>query len=344
MLNFSEFMEYVQMTLPEVLPEELKGAQVRVNEVEKNNGLVLHGITVTPPDSNIAPNVYLDNYFKQYEEGRGLDEVMDLVAHTVVTNIKAPAEFGTIAQDFQNFEFVKDKIVMVAVNAERNAKFLSQVPHQEREDLALIYKVMLGSNEEGMASITIRNEHMNFWGVDAETIHGLAMENTKEILPITVKSMNEIMREMFAKDGMPDDIAQLMFEEMPPNQQMYVISNEAKVNGAASMFYEDALSSLSEKLGTDLFILPSSVHEVIAVSTDMGTPESLSEMVREVNGTQVSAEEQLSDHVYRFDAASKKLSLADTTVEEIKKAAGAEMDNVATEAATEGSRPRHKAR
>lgn len=228
MLNFSEFMEYVQMTLPEVLPEELKGAQVRVNEVEKNNGLVLHGITVTPPDSNIAPNVYLDNYFKQYEEGRGLDEVMDLVAHTVVTNIKAPAEFGTIAQDFQNFEFVKDKIVMVAVNAERNAKLLSQVPHQEREDLALIYKVMLGSNEEGMASITIRNEHMNFWGVDAETIHGLAMENTKEILPITVKSMNEIMREMFAKDGMPDDIAQLMFEEMPPNQQMYVISNEAR--------------------------------------------------------------------------------------------------------------------
>jgi len=332
------------MTLPEVLPEELKGAQIRVNEVEKNNGLILHGITVTPADSNIAPNVYLDNYFKQYEEGKSLDDVMNLVAHTVITNIKAPEEFGSIAQDFQNFEFVKDKIVMVAVNAERNAKLLSQVPHQDREDLALIYKVVLGNNEDGMASITIRNEHMNFWGVNAAQIHELAMVNTKEILPISVQSMNEIMREMFAKDGMPDDIAQLMFEEMPPTQQMYVITNSAKVNGAASMFYEDALSSLSEKLGTDLFILPSSVHEVIAVSTDMGTPESLSEMVREVNGTQVSAEEQLSDHVYRFDAASKTLSLADTTVEEIKKAAGAEMENVATETVTEGSRPRHSRR
>ena len=108
------------------------------------------------------------------------------------------------------------------------------------------------------------------------------------------------------------------------------------------MFYEDALSELSKKVGTDLYILPSSVHEVIAVSTDMGTPETLSEMVREVNGTQVSEEEQLSDHVYRFDAAKKTLSLADTTMEELKKAAGAE--NMSVEPVAEGSRPRHTRR
>ena len=74
----------------------------------------------------------------------------------------------------------------------------------------------------------------------------------------------------------------------------------------------------------------------------MGTPETLSEMVREVNGTQVSEEEQLSDHVYRFDAAKKTLSLADTTMEEIKKAAGSE--NMSVEPMAEGSRPRHTRR
>ena len=339
MLNFTEFQNYVKENIQEILPEELQDATIRQNEVEKNNGLVLHAITVTPASSNIAPNVYLDGYFKQYEEGKQLNEVMNLIAHTIVANIKAPQEFSTIAQDFQNFEFVKDKIVMVAVNTERNARLLSQVPHKDREDLSLIYKVMIGSNEEGMGSITIRNEHMAMWGdISVDQIHQLAMDNTREILPISVMSMNEVMREMFSKDGM----AELMFEEMPPNQQMYVITNAAKVNGAASMFYEDALSGLAEKLGTDLYILPSSVHEVIAVSTDMGTPESLSEMVKEVNGSQVSEEEQLSDHVYRFDAESKKLSLADTTIEDMKKAAGAELENVSTQAATEGSRPHHR--
>lgn len=339
MLNFSEFQDYVQMTIPEHLPDEYKDAQIRSHEVEKNNGLILHGITVTPKDSNIAPNVYLDNYFRQYEEGRDLDELMEQITHVVVSNIKAPEEFGNVAEKFQDFEFVKNNIVMVAVNTQRNAKLLSQVPHQEREDLSLIYKVMLSRDLEGTATITIRNEHMAMWGVSADEIHELAVANTKEILPVTIQSMNEVMREMFGKDGMPEEMAEVMFEEMAPTQQMYIISNAAKVNGAASMFYEDALSDLSKKVGTDLYILPSSIHEVIAVSTDMGTPETLSEMVREVNGSQVSEEEQLSDHVYRFDAAKKTLSLADTTIEELKKAAGAE--NMATvESAVEGSRPR----
>ena len=84
------------------------------------------------------------------------------------------------------------------------------------------------------------------------------------------------------------------------------------------------------------------MHEVIAVSSEMGTPEELSSMVREVNGSQVSPEEQLSDHVYKFEAATKKLSLADTSVEELKKAAGAE--NVAVDAPTEGVRPHKKSR
>ena len=342
MLNFSEFQDYALMTIPERLPEEYKGAQIRSHEVEKNNGIVLHGITVTPEDSNIAPNVYLDSYFKQYEEGKDLDAIMDQITHTVVSNIKAPEEFGNIAEKFQDFEFVKSNIVMVAVNTQRNAKLLSQIPHKEKEDLSLIYKVMIGRDSEGTATITIRNEHMAMWGVTADDLHELAVANTKEILPVTIQSMNEVMREMFGKDGMPAEMADVMFEEMPPTQQMYIISNAAKVNGAASMFYEDALSELSKKVGTDLYILPSSVHEVIAVSTDMGTPETLSEMVREVNGTQVSEEEQLSDHVYRFDAAKKTLSLADTTMEELKKAAGAE--NMSVEPVAEGNRPRHTRR
>ena len=70
MLNFSEFQDYALMTIPERLPEEYKGAQIRSHEVEKNNGIVLHGITVTPEDSNIAPNVYLDGYFKSHRQRR----------------------------------------------------------------------------------------------------------------------------------------------------------------------------------------------------------------------------------------------------------------------------------
>ena len=342
MLNFQEFQEYVQMNLRDVLPEEHKEVSIDLNQVQKNNGKELHGLNVKPVDSNIAPTIYLDGYFEKYQNGANLDSLMTDIARIAVENINPPTEFGDIAHDFMNFEFVKDKIIMVAVNTERNKAMLADAPHQNREDLSLIYKVMLGNDQDGIATVTIKNSHMEHWGVTADVIHQCAMKNSKELLPVTIQSMNEIMREMFSKDGMPDEMAEAMFEEMPVNQQMYVISNTTRVNGAAAMFYEDALSGLAEQMESDLFILPSSVHECIAVSTELGTPESLAEMVQEVNGTQVAEDEFLSDHVYRYDAKERTISLADTTLAEIEsKVSENTVTYEATENNTEGARPRH---
>ena len=342
MLEFNEFRDYVEVTLPEILPEKLQGVHIEQRDVEKNNGLVLHSIVVRPEDSTIAPNLYVDSFYEKYKDGASIDDLMEEIKEVVIKNLDAPKEFNDVAKDFQNFDAIKDKIVMVAVNTERNAKLLSEVPHKEKEDLSLIYKVFLGKDFDRIASITIRNEHMDYWNVNVDQLHELAMVNTREILPITVKSMNEVMREIFEKDGMNQNMMNAMFEDMPDDKQMYIISNKANVNGAASMFYEDALSGLAEKLGTDLYILPSSVNEVIAVSSKLGTPEELSNMVREVNDSEVALEEQLSDHVYKFEAATKKLFLADTSVEELMKAAGAENEKV--DAFAEGTHPHRKSR
>lgn len=340
MFNFEDFCDYVQMSIKDHLPVEQQDAKVTINNVMKNNGLTLHGVVVHPEGQCVAPTIYLEGFFKQYEEGADLDSVMDKIADTISEHLNTPEEFSDVAQSYSNYDAVKGKIVMAVVNTAKNKELLSQVPHTEREDLSLIYKVVVGTGADGIGSITIRNEHMEQWGVTVDEIHEMAMKNTREILPVTVQTMTEVMREMFGSDGMPEEMAEMMFSDMPLNQQMFIISNKSKVNGAASMFYEDTLSELADKIGTSLYILPSSVHEVIAVSTDMGTPEALAGMVREVNGGQVAPEEQLSDHVYKFDAKAKIISLADTTMEMLK----VSEDNVnyeATQAAGEVNRPRH---
>lgn len=340
MFNFEDFCDYVQMSIKDHLPVEQQDAKVTINNVMKNNGLTLHGVVVHPEGQCVAPTIYLEGFFKQYEEGADSDSVMDKIADTISEHLNTPEEFSDVAQSYSNYDAVKGKIVMAVVNTAKNKELLSQVPHTDREDLSLIYKVVVGTGADGIGSITIRNEHMEQWGVTVDEIHEMAMKNTREILPVTVQTMTEVMREMFGKDGMPDEMAEMMFSDMPLNQQMFIISNKSKVNGAASMFYEDTLSELADRIGTSLYILPSSVHEVIAVSTDMGTPETLASMVREVNGGQVAPEEQLSDHVYKFDAKAKIISLADTTMEMLK----VSEDNVnyeATQAAGEVNRPRH---
>ena len=180
------------------------------------------------------------------------------------------------------FDLVKYNIIMTVINTERNPQLLAQVPHKNKEDLSLIYKVLLKKNDRGIETITVSNEHLKLWDITVEELHELAEKNSKRLLPSCINKM----------------------------ESMYVITNLQYDNGASTIFYDDALERISEMIGTDLYIMPSSIHEVIAVSTYMGIPEVLSEMVRGVNSSMVSVEEQLSNNVYYYSAEKKNLTLA----------------------------------
>jgi len=202
----------------------------------------------------------------------------------------------------------------VLVNTEQNKGMLENVPSRQFQDLSIIYRWVVDKDRDGISSTIVNNGLAEKLGMNEDQLYKVAVENTVRLFPPTVKSMNDVIRDMMMTDGMPGEIADMMIEDIPVDQQMYVITNSASVNGAASIVYSDALELLAEKLGTDLFVLPSSIHEVIAVSTNMGDAESLAEMVHEVNDGQVAMEEQLSDHVYRYDAKAHTLTLADTTI------------------------------
>ncbi len=336
MLSYEEFQSYVEESILDFLPEEYENADVSINTVTKNNGKELQALCVRTKESCISPTIYLEGFYQKYKDGADLDQVVKEIARVTDEHSAGPEFAENIVEDFKNFDFIKDRVILTVVNTEKNAEMLKNTPHTEKEDLSFIYKVMLGEDKrDGMATITIKEEHMACWGVTVEDLHSLAMKNSQEKLPASVKSMNDIMLEMLGRDGLPEEVVEAMIMNMPPENQMYVISNSNSVNGASAIFYSDALADLSDKLGgVDLFVLPSSVHEVIAVSTDMGTPEMLAEMVKEVNGSEVSLEEQLSDHVYKFDAKTRELALADTSVEEIKKSTEQNMDAQAV-------KPRH---
>ena len=96
-----------------------------------------------------------------------------------------------------------------------------------------------------------------------------------------------------------------MIREVPPEQTLWIISNNRGIDGAVSLLYENELHELAENLESDLYILPSSVHEVLAVSTELTEPEELAQMVAEVNMQKVALEERLSNQVYHYDKPFK---------------------------------------
>ena len=86
---------------------------------------------------------------------------------------------------------------------------------------------------------------------------------------------------------------------------LLVLTNESKYCGAACMLYEGLLRNLSDEIRSDLFIIPSSIHEVLLLP-DEGefSEEELSALVCEINAHFINPSEILSDHVYRFKRLS----------------------------------------
>jgi len=78
---------------------------------------------------------------------------------------------------------------------------------------------------------------------------------------------------------------------------MYVVTTKGKYCGATAMLDKTIQQKLGEVFPDGCFILPSSIHECLAVSSDMDV-HALAHMVHEINRAEVAEIDRLSDHVF----------------------------------------------
>ncbi len=309
MMNYEIFKEVVAEKFMDYMPEQYQGMRLRVEPVNKVNK-VLDGITLVGSGAgrSVSPTLYINHMYEHYLETENLQEVLQSAARRMDMAFKEMPEVGDV-----NLNSAKDNIVFQVINTLQNEDMLRDMPHREFQDLSIIYRWVVKVDENGIQSSAIRNNLAEQLGMNEEQLFKCAVENTRRIFPPTVKSMNDVIREMFISDGMPAEVADMMIGEMPEDKMMWVISNDRGINGSGSMLYEDNLHKLAMKLETDLYILPSSVHECIAVSTNVGDPYELAEMVSEINMGQVALEDRLSNQVYHYDKDARRLTLATDT-------------------------------
>ena len=308
MMDYEIFKEVVKESFLSYMPKGYQDMEVRVTPVDKVNRK-LDGISLSAQNENtmISPTLYINDMYEKYSKTGDLQTTLQEAAEAM------DAVFREATLPPLDINTAKDNIIFQLVNTMQNEDMLKNLPHRDFQDLSIIYRWVVGVEQQGLSSVVINNHVAESLGMGEEQLFRAAAENTRRILPPVVQSMNEVMRDMFVADGMPKELADLMIGEQEPEMTMWVISNERKVDGAASMLYEDKLHNLAESVGTDLYILPSSVHEVIAVSVEMGEPEELAQMVAEINMDQVSLEERLSNQVYHYDKDLRKITLATDT-------------------------------
>ena len=306
MMSYEMFCEVVKEKFTDYLPEEYKNGVPEIRSVNKVNQL-LDGITVRLEGvSDITPNMYINDMYESYQHSGNLDDVLSYAAEQYMEAVRDINKNKPVLDTAD----LKDNVVMCLINSEQNKEMLQNIPSKEFQDLSVIYRWVLSQDAIGMRSIIVTNNIMCDAGLTEEELFQYASENTKRIFPVKIAAMQEIIMETAMMEGMPPEIAEELQTVTEPKESMWVITNETGINGAASMLYEKELHKLAEKIGTDLYILPSSLHEVIATSVEMAPLEFMSDLVQEANRDACQLANRLSNNVYHYDKDLRKLTMA----------------------------------
>ena len=190
-------------------------------------------------------------------------------------------------------KIAKKSLFVKLVNTERNESLVEQSISKEFLDLSAVVRVVLKMDKEGMASMALSKGDAEILGMTEEEIYAVALANTLRLFPPKLMNLGRYI-EMSIGAELP-----LGEDEVTT----YILTNQKEVDGAIYFMSPEVVGAIAEALEDDLYILPSSVNEVLLVRAselEDGVDE-LKEMVRDANETVVAEKDILSYNVYHYD-------------------------------------------
>ena len=299
-MTYNQFLNYVkeQSVYEFDHPEEYKAS---INHVIKNNSVELDGICLHRAGDTLSPTVYLNHFYEEYLEGRPLHSILSEIAATLSSEVP---ELEVNTSLYDNYDAIRHQIIFRLVNYERNEELLTSCPYLPFCDLAITFRWLVHSDSSGIASALITNKEMELWNITLEELYQTASLNTRRLFPATIQPIQQLLSEYLDKDA---DIQELL-DQTPDELQLFILSNEPRINGSTSMIYDGILADFAKKIKKDLYILPSSIHEVLLMpATKEIEEQALLNLVRDADRTVVGLPDILSDSIYRFDSKHNRI-------------------------------------
>lgn len=280
--------EYRMTTIKEIQKElEERGYATQISDVIKN-GVHLTGITIrNNPDQKIAPCFYITEDLEKLSTS----EAIDIIEHRLASTDSL--DLGDVDQ-LVSRDSILSKVV-IGVQRTSSQDLIKRPTNLDGIEQYLFIRGVSG--EDTNWSIKLNPSILRNADLTEAEVWSAAENNTFCDSEITIDSMQEILARMI---GMNDAIPE-------PDMPMYVISNALRMSGAVQIFNHAAVRKWAGKHGfKKLVMLPSSTHEVIVIPADDfdSRLEEMTQMVQEVNATQVDPVEQLSDRAYIIDLAA----------------------------------------
>lgn len=294
-LNYNEFVEAVREGLQKKLGASY---EVMLKKVAKNNDVCRYGLSLFEKEvrgnKKVSRIVYLEDFYREYCENQDYDLISIQNELYDIFMDFGPPKFNE--KDYTDVDKVKDKIIFELVNYDMNKGRLSERPYIKVMDLAVIFAFVATDLGQDFGVVHITNEMAEQFGLSQDELWEIAKKNTPKLLVADVVPMSSFIPVKDIEEGI---------------EEMYIVCNKRKSCGAGVILYDEILDNISSDLESDLYILPSSIHETIIIKATKDKEVAiLQDMVQNINRTVVSDEDVLSDKVYCYYRNSKKLEIA----------------------------------
>ena len=253
---------------------EKRGIENRVEFIHKNNQ-ELEALLIYP-SNGATPTLYEEFFTKESTEDLA-DEALELYEEFIKS-------YTLNNDEISNPEFILRNVYPAVCRKDRNEEMLADAIHSQvgETDLEMYLRV---SVPDGSFKLT-RNIVESAELADDELI-AAALNNRQ----YSIRNVVDVMAEQM---GIPAGT----FEPLPMN----VLTNDDGWHGAAGICKTDMLKKALQKFECNkIFIIPSSVHEVLCIPGNLASAEDINQMIREVNESVVEERDVLSDHAYVFD-------------------------------------------
>ncbi|MEY8509513.1 DUF5688 family protein [Lachnospiraceae bacterium 42-17] len=282
-------------SLREKVQEELgENVSVYYTEMVKNNNVKKEVLALQMKGENITPMIHVDSLLKAYGCTGNLEE-----SKNTVLEIYKGRENALVGWKGFKWVQIKPYVRILLVRLEGNEEYLQGRPYKKVLDMAMIFAVLLNEKDAELAA-HVSWAQTRAWGIDAEELYRTAMDNLRKE-EFTITNMASLF---------PAELA----EELREGGDTYIFSTKNRIHGARAMLRVDMLKAFADEKGCNLFILPSSVHEVLLIcdEKEMCVAE-LKAIVSSVNRDPdvIEAEEVLSDSVYYYDRGKGRVRIAE---------------------------------
>lgn len=279
-MTYSEFKTRMTEDVKKYMDGNHPGYEVSLENVAKVNRDFVEMIAISNKDTHEGPAIDVKELWDDANRrGMSYEEMSREVMKRLDLTLKEVPE--VVIDDLNDF---KSRAILTLINTEKNQNMLSYVPHREYYEFSIVYRIIVHEDEEATTSGIVTNEMLEKAGYIEEELYKFAYENTRKDVDIF---------KMFG---------------------MYVLTTKRGMYGAASILFPEMIKEIADHYGCDLYLIPSSTCEWMAVPvrtiSGSGGAAEVNEMIREANSVTVEEEEILGERCYYYDYKTGEIRLA----------------------------------